>query len=255
MPPSGLSLRQVSTSSLPDPTTMRRVVLDYVGLDSRDTAELLRIFVDGVFNNAWRSGPIEDVHASKWGPSDGQMFRMNTFLIHGLQDATTSWIVDNRVSVVDRVSLEMFTNLIDRYRSLLLGERVLVTPTQTIAAITRKHAHDIRNYADESLYGLLAVAEEATPAVAIYARILEGTMFRGDWGAPGWEALVDRFVRALDEPDDEMWRFGSREVRLARLAGVDRSRLSDLLKHRPWGLTEDEADGVIEAGIGFLRRS
>jgi hypothetical protein len=67
---------------------------------------------------------------------------------------------------------------------------------------------------------------------------------------------VTRFVRILDQPENEHWgQHGERRAglppELPQIA--DRRILDRTLRERPWELDTDSAEWVVSAGIGFLR--
>jgi hypothetical protein len=68
--------------------------------------------------------------------------------------------------------------------------------------------------------------------------------------------LVDRFLTAIDDPDDPHWGQGATSLPAAPHQICDRRQLRRRLRRRlrrePWTLDPDAAAWVIRAGIRFL---
>ncbi|MFF7649627.1 hypothetical protein ACFZCY_07190 [Streptomyces sp. NPDC007983] len=64
----------------PDPTEQLVTVLDHFGIDTDDTELLVSAAAVGLVADAWRDGPLDEIHAVGGGPSDGEMFAQSVDL-------------------------------------------------------------------------------------------------------------------------------------------------------------------------------
>ncbi|MEU7579220.1 hypothetical protein AB0B50_16650 [Streptomyces sp. NPDC041068] len=67
-------------SPLPDIEEQAPVVLAHFGIDVGDTDVLVSTAAVGLVADAWREGPMEDIHAADSGPSDGEVFAQSVDL-------------------------------------------------------------------------------------------------------------------------------------------------------------------------------
>jgi hypothetical protein len=115
----------------------------------------------------------------------------------------------------------------------------------------------LENDADEALTAFVYQAEDRGVGFAFRRAAAHGGLAcRHWWGHPAWPELVDRFIRALDDPGDPHWGDnGEFRVRLrAEPAAVqDRNSLRRTLLQQPWALDFGSAQWIVAAGIGYLR--
>ncbi|MFF2053673.1 hypothetical protein ACFVU2_18870 [Leifsonia sp. NPDC058194] len=58
-------------------------------------------------------------------------------------------------------------------------------------------------------------------------------------------------MTALDDPGNELWR-GEYDEYVKWLDGIDRAEMEQLLRERPWAMTEELALATVRAGLGFV---
>lgn len=233
-----------------DPHMLRRLALD--GLDPDALSVLRNLFVVGALHKLWRNGPIEDVHASKGGPSDGQMLRMNTYMTFRIQAIFDRWIESSQVSSLDDLTVAQLEVLMTGLEELLESTAAKVAPDTTLGAVAGEWVFEVIQNARDKTYAAKMLGTEIGAAPVIYAWVLEGRTHRDLWGTPEWPLIVTKFLKVLDEPDDAFWN-GRYESRTASIDADGRLQLERLLRDRPWDMTTDVADAAVYAGIGFIR--
>ncbi|MFE9697903.1 hypothetical protein [Streptomyces sp. NPDC006270] len=67
-------------SPLPEIEEQAPVVLAHLGIDASDTDVLVSAAAVGLVADAWREGPMEEIHAADGGPSDGDIFAQSVDL-------------------------------------------------------------------------------------------------------------------------------------------------------------------------------
>ena len=75
------------------------------------------------------------------------------------------------------------------------------------------------------------------------------------WGHPRWPTQVERFMKALGDPDDDHWGPGSKyraELPAEPVDVADRARLRHLLLSQPWSMSTDAAQWLVDAGIRYV---
>jgi len=78
------------------------------------------------------------------------------------------------------------------------------------------------------------------------------------WGHPHWPTQVERFMKVLGSPaDDHSGPGGEYRAGLPDEPAdiADRARLRRLLLSRPWELSTDAAQWLVQAGIRYARAS
>ncbi|WP_327182636.1 hypothetical protein [Streptomyces sp. NBC_01334] len=68
------------SSPLPDIEDQAPIVLTHFGIDAGDTDVLVSAAAVGLVADAWREGPMEDIHDADCGPSDGEIFAQSVDL-------------------------------------------------------------------------------------------------------------------------------------------------------------------------------
>lgn len=96
-----------------------------------------------------------------------------------------------------------------------LGGRIyqwIVNPSRrlptgvTLRDVARGNLPQLENDADEALTAFVYQAEDRGVGFAFRRAAAHGGLAcRYWWGHPAWPELVDRFVRALDDPGDPHW--------------------------------------------------
>ncbi|QLH21294.1 hypothetical protein [Streptomyces sp. Rer75] len=67
-------------TTVPDMAEQLVTVLEYFGIDADDPELLVSAAAVGLVADAWRDGPLEEIHAADGGPSDGEMFAQSVDL-------------------------------------------------------------------------------------------------------------------------------------------------------------------------------
>lgn len=240
---------------------MRAILRHQVGVDPDGLGPILGLAAVGIVNSAWRNSPVEDWH-SQGRLHDGDMLRINAHSSWRVREIVRRWRHDLRLAPHFRVEQ---CDVLDHGAVEWLAARIwrwLVNPTRhlptggTLAELAGSDLNEYRDHADEAMGGFATTAEEHGVRYAFWRAAGHGGLAcRHWWGTPSWPGLVDRFMHALDSPDDPHWRDGAHWQALAGAAptqAVDRAGLRRLLMRRPWTLDSDTAQWVVDAGIGFL---
>ncbi len=233
-----------------------------VQIDPDELGPVLDLAAVGIVNSAWRNSPVEDWH-SQGRLHDGDMLRINAHSSWRVREIIRRWRNDLGLGPQFRVEL---CDAFDSGTTDWLAVRIwrwLVNPARrlptgwTLAELAGSDLDEYRDHADGAMGGFAATAEEYGVRYAFWrAAVHGGLACRHWWGTPAWPGLVDRFMRALDTPDDPHWRDGTRWqaiVGAAPLRAADRTGLRRLLMRRPWTLDSQTAQWVVDAGIGYLR--
>ncbi|MFF2053674.1 hypothetical protein ACFVU2_18875 [Leifsonia sp. NPDC058194] len=124
-----------------DPKLLRQAALGDLSPD--DIAGLRPLFVSGALHKMWRNGPIENVHATEAGPSDGRMFRMNTYLTQRIQTIFDEWVESNSVKSFDAVTSQQLLDLMDELGMILMSGESKVAPELTLSDVAGDAAHEV----------------------------------------------------------------------------------------------------------------
>jgi len=253
----------VDQSAAREDELIAQVLRDNVGVDPTQLRPILRLAALGMVNSAWRNTCVEDWHA-EGRLHDGDMLRINSQMSWRLDQLLWRWRAQMRIapdapaSSLDDISF---------YDLRWLGGRVyqwIVNPSRRLptGVAVRDVAGDdlpkLGNDSDQALTGFVYQAEGRGAGFAFYRAAAHGGLACSHWwGHPGWPRLVDRFIHAIDDPNDRHW--GERGEFRLRLpaeppAVQDRISLRRMLLRQPWALGFESAQWIVAAGIGYLRR-
>lgn len=126
----------------------------------------------------------------------------------------------------------------------------------TLRDVARENLPQLENDTDEALTAVICQAQDRGAGFAFRRAAAHGGLACRHWcGHPAWPELVDRFIRALDDPADPHWGDNGefRERLNAEPAAVqDRNSLRQALLQQPWTLDPGSAQWIVAAGIGHL---
>jgi hypothetical protein len=194
------------------------------------------------------------------------MLRINAHTTWKVRQILRRWVTDNgldRNGPVAQLEAEEHALLDELFPRLF---EWMVNPTrrlptgQTLAELARGNDGDLaefEDHADRMVGDYCATTEQDGAVLCFQQSAAAGAVAcRHWWGTPPWPDLVTRFVRILDQPENEHWgQHGERRAglppELPQIA--DRRILDRTLRERPWELDTDSAEWVVSAGIGFLR--
>ncbi len=196
-----------------------QILRDQVGIDPRSLRPILRLTALGLVNSAWRNTRVEDWHA-EGRLHDGDMLRISSHM---------SWRLDQ---------------LLCRWRT-----QMGIAPDAPAHSLDEISFDDFRWLGGRIYHRGVGFAFRRAAAHG-------GLACRHWWGHPAWPELVDRFIRALDDPGDPHWgdngEFRGR-LRAEPAAVQDRNSLRRALLQQPWALDFGSAQWIVAAGIGYLR--
>ena len=163
------------------------------------TDGMLNATAVGLVIDVWRNGPVEDMHASKRGPSDAAMFAESTEL-HG--EAVKALTAANRAFGL----IDFEKHLLDRTRPWAgSGGR-------TLAELGRGHLGAYRRHVKERTNLLMSIdahtcVDDALELFLVPTAIMYGRDHRG---MPEWPTIIERIGILLHNPGHPMWRESSR---------------------------------------------
>lgn len=185
----------------------------------------------GLVLEVWRNSPVEDMHASRRGPSDAAMFAESTAL-HG--EAVKALTARNLASGL----LDFEQHLLDRTRPWAgTGGRNLKDLGHGALGRYAKHVKNrtntLMNLADHTCVA------EPLPVYLVNRALGYG---RDHKGMPGWTVIVDRIRILLANPDHPAW--GDPGTGAAALAGIPQrmppvDQLAAVLRTSPSNLPEE----------------
>lgn len=160
-------------------------------VDGEATAKAMAV---GLVIEVWRNGPVENMHASRRGPSDAAMFAESTTL---------------HARALDVIRAE------DRSMALLDFERVLLDRSRVWAGTGGKTLRDL-GYGHLGAYDqhlkdradtLLALRDHTcvTDPWDVYLVRRAVTYGRDHLGMPNWPRIVERLRVLLEDPDHPAW--------------------------------------------------
>ncbi|KUL40543.1 hypothetical protein [Actinoplanes awajinensis] len=187
----------------------------------------------GLVIDVWRNGPVEDMHASRRGPSDAAMFAESTELHSAAVAALTS---DDRCDGL----LGFEDHLLDRSRPWAgTGGRTLSELGHGFLGHYRRHVKQQTNIL-MSLYRHTCVPDP----LQLYLIPSAVTYGNSHKGMPRWPVIVGRIEVLLDDPDHPAWHdgFGHEALRRMPAAASSASDLAAALLARPADLPLEVLD-------------
>lgn len=240
-----------------------QILRDQVGINPWSLRPVLRLTPLGLVNSAWRNTHVEDWHA-EGRLHDGDMLRISSHMSWRLDQLLWRWRTQMGIALnapahsLDEIRFDDIRWLGGRvYQWIINPSRRLPTGV-TLRDVARENLPQLENDTDEALTAFVYQAEDRGVGSAFRLAAAHGGLAcRHWWGHPAWPELVDRFIRALDDPTDPHWGDnGEFRVQLpAEPATVqDRNSLRRTLLQQPWTLDFSSAQWIVTAGIGYLRQ-
>jgi hypothetical protein len=235
---------------------------DRVGVDPRSLRPILRLAALGLVRSAWRDTCVEDWHAAG-RLLDGEMLRISSQMCWRMDQLLGRWRAKRGIAAgapavaldevgfgdLRRLGGRVYEWIVNPYRELPTGA--------TVGEVARGSLPQLERDADGAVTAFVCQAEDRGAGFAFrWAAAHGGLACRHWWGHPAWPGLVDRFISALDDPEDPHWG-DSGEFRVglrAEPAAVqDRPGLRRTLLRQPWSLDFGSAEWIVSAGIGVVR--
>lgn len=238
---------------------VREELRNRLGIDTSSPRQILRLADLGVVLQAWRNGPVEDLHAGSGPLTDGDMLLINshtTWRIRGITDRWWRELLRRRGAGAAEMTIseEDFEMLVMRWYRWFVNPSRLLPSGATLRDTAGADLLELQGHVDSTLSALLALAKrQGTDAALLFLAVQGAFQATQWWGHPRWPRLVDQFVVALDDPTDAHWssvpdwrdRLPPEPAEV-----VDRLRLRKTLRTAPWKLRVETAEWLIDAGIG-----
>jgi hypothetical protein len=240
------------------------ILRDRVGIDPLGLRPILRLTALGLVNSAWRNTCVEDWHA-QGRLHDADMLRINSHISWRMDQLLQRWRGEMGITPdapawsLDEISFDDFRWLSGRIHRWVTNPSRRLPIGDTLRDVAQGNMPELESDADEALTAFVYQAEDRGVGFAFRRAAAHGGLAcRHWWGHPAWPDLVERFVRALDDPGDPHWgdngEFRAR-LRAEPAAVQDRNCLRRMLLRRPWALDFGTAQWIVTAGIGYLRHS
>jgi hypothetical protein len=232
------------------------------GIDPDRLGTVVDLAALGLVNSAWRNTCVEDWHA-EGRVHDGDMMRINSHMTWRVRRILHRWMTetglaaDGPLLALDGVPAEDVEWLAVRvFRWLVNPGRKLVTGA-TLAELAGADLAVYENDADVRLGGFAKQAADRGARFGFSWAAAHGALACPHWwGHPRWPDLVDRLLRALNDPADDHWgRDGEFRRRLPPEPPIvaDRRLLRQVLRSHPWDLSSESTAWLVSAGIGYAR--
>ena len=161
----------------------------------QDPDELLRRAAVWLTVHAWRrSGPLEDWHSQKWGPSEGEMMQMNV---------SSARIIRRHLSL-DGTDWETIAN------ELVAPSRILPSGKRLSELLTTSRRRRLREHIHQMMYFYYKVETHAGARLQLTS-YASGTSFwaSGWYWIPGWRDHVELVRAVISDPEHDFWRIGT----------------------------------------------
>lgn len=154
---------------------------------------ILDVAAVSLVEKAWRNSPVEDMHASRRGPSDGEMFAESVALHRVARDALANG------TDLDFALLDFERHLLERSRPWAAGGRTLQEMGYGNLKAFEKHVRTQTNI-------LMAVNDEHGPDVLMnYLAAFTRLYGNKHYGMPRWPAVVSGVRDILHNPAHPAW--------------------------------------------------
>jgi hypothetical protein len=168
---------------------------------SSDGYPILDVAAVGLVEKVWRTSPVEDMHASRRGPSDGEMFAESVALHKVARDALDS---GTNLALLDFERL-----LLDRNRPWATGGRTLQEMGYGNLKAFEKH---VKTQIDV----IMSINDEAGPDVLLkYLAAFTALYGSSHFGMPRWPAIVSAVRDVLHDSAHPAWHGRGSEIILA----------------------------------------
>ena len=159
--------------------------------------ELLSAAAVGLVVQVWRTSPLEEMHASRRGPSDAAMFAESTALHEVAIAALTAH--DRTVGLLD-----FEEHLLDRERPWAgTGGRTLTDLGYGYLGAYRRHVKERINVLIS--FGRHTCVPDPLETVLLPSAVSDGIDHKG---MPTWPVIVQRIALLLADPDHPQWPDG-----------------------------------------------
>lgn len=192
----------------------------------------------GLVEKAWRNSPVEDAHASRRGPDDGQMMAESLHL-HTVAHAELS----RDASCSGLLAFE---------RYVLDFERSWHGTARTVKDMLYGHLGEFRKHVKQQTNTLIGLANEGGSDVMLGFLCLFTRYYgRNHYGMPTWRSLVDASIDHLSHPTDPCWdgRYHQAVQRLQAHFKGSWSELGKSLRERPQQLDPELLQALIGCGL------
>ena len=159
----------------------------------------------GLVINVWRNGPVEDMHASKRGPTDAVMFAESTSLHDKAVETLTA---DDRAMRL----LEFEEHLLDRRRPWA------GTGGKTIKDLGHGFLGQYDRHVKDRINALLGLSRHTCVTDLLEPRLIATALMYGrdHKGMPRWPVIVERVGILLTDPAHPAWGDDSRRPASSR---------------------------------------
>jgi hypothetical protein len=251
-----------SNSQQREQALLEAILRHQVGIDPHAATAVLDLAAVGLVNGAWRNSPVEDWHA-QGRLHDSDMLRVNSYSTWRVRQIIRRWRTEvglaaqsrggalNAIDVddTDRLAVRIWRWLVNPHRRLPNG--------MTLAELAGNDLAEYGEHAEDALDAFAATAAQRGTRYALWRAASHGGLAcRHWWGTPTWPPLVDRFLYALDQPDDPPGGTDAAvgtQLPAGPASTADRGQLRRVLLRQPWDLDTQAAQWIVHAGIGFPR--
>lgn len=192
----------------------------------------------GLVEWVWRNSPVEDAHASRRGPHDGQMMAQSLYL-HAVA-----------VTALSRATSGSAVLAFERH--VLDFDRVWHGTDRTVKDMLWGHLGEFRKHVKAQTNTLMWIEDEGGPDVLLgFLCLLTRQYGSSHHGMPAWPSLVAGSVDHLSRPDDPCWAGRHDVARVSIRAHHTGSwaALGRTLCESPRDLDPELLDALIGAGV------
>ncbi|MDT5024808.1 MAG: hypothetical protein QOE61_1234 [Micromonosporaceae bacterium] len=261
----------------PSPDILRALLAEH-GYEPDDLRQMMDLAAVGITARWWRNTKVEDWHAGAdiGALSDVDMFRINTHTTAKVRERLRTWCRQQRVRNLTDVAASnpdtLETVIYRLYRWFTNpGRRLVIGCTlRDVAAttLTNARAHpdctltddvtvesELAEYHDDvagAAGHLLTCMDKHDPRGVFYIPAASTIAWAtGWWGKPDYPSHVDTVFAALQTPDHRFWR--ERPIPTPP-AGTDMAHIREQMLTKPWDLSNDVSDWLInKVGEHYIR--
>jgi hypothetical protein len=174
----------------------------------------------GLVIEVWRNSPVEDMHASRRGPSDAAMFAESTVR----HDEAVRVLTARRR---DFALIDWEKDLLDRSR-MWAG-----TGGRTLRDLGHGYLGEYDRHVKHHINALAALGDHTCVADPLVVYLVHQALMYGrrHKGMPSWPVIVERIVRLLADPEHPRWGQSGRGARAvatmpAQVSSLDALRVA-----------------------------
>ncbi|MFE9693635.1 hypothetical protein [Micromonospora sp. NPDC005806] len=268
---------EVDDARYPSPAVLSDLLAQH-GFDPDNLVQMIDMAAVGITVRWWRNTVVEDWHAGRdiGALSDADMYRINTHTTAKVRDRLRTWCRQQGVHTMseiadaDRDSLEavvynLYRWLTNPKRRLITGLTIYEVVARTLANARAHPDGDVpddvtpdteitayREQVNMAAGYLLVCMDEHDPRSVFYTPAVASTTWAtGWWCTPGYPSHVAAVFAALNNPDHEFWRG---KPLPPPPAGTDLAKVQKLMVNRPWTVSEEVCEWLInEVGEHYIR--